>query len=595
MVSFSSVEVLSLYTTMVLKRLITAVQPVEDCLPHLIRVLEFNLNNMGVDRRWFFGTLKDHARLFNYEWRLNNMDGPDRGIVAYDTFLLVVFLRLGVEKLWMTGGASIHSSMVMAELAALYYPKKPTFALKYLNQCHGLFDYLSSHSPGLEEVYIPRSDVTAFQNCMKFKNLRVLELDGRISDKVLCGGLWNINKKSDKVLEMALKETKGLDSWVLSLPHLEVLRNNFIDQHSNSMRVSLGAAALLIQPKMEAVEVVASWDTTTAIMYLLDTEAKMKNASTDDRKFQLRKLMIFYTEEIDDEWLQRLFNACPRLSDLCLLESEKILSHLDVFIELFHTVPLRKLELDTANMKPLDLAALLVAAPNLTDLTLHTTPLDLLKYHNLPNNSCISLPRALESLTLNFAATEINHEKCASEIFIEEFKQRMKSFLSKFASVNALNLYNTSCLPASYMVFGSIEAALEELLNLKHITVIACDYTHWEDNQLDEDIDHSSPFLRHLYGPSHYSKVRLLLPLLQREKTFPSLCKLESLELDALYLSPRVDRMVAALRASGVLVNTFNSGNMYPISECFLNKIDRKKYAKYAKLLSSHFQHNYAH
>ncbi|XP_063849952.1 uncharacterized protein LOC135094094 isoform X4 [Scylla paramamosain] len=539
MVSFSSVEVLSLYTTMVLKRLITAVQPVEDCLPHLIRVLEFNLNNMGVDRRWFFGTLKDHARLFNYEWRLNNMDGPDRGIVAYDTFLLVVFLRLGVEKLWMTGGASIHSSMVMAELAALYYPKKPTFALKYLNQCHGLFDYLSSHSPGLEEVYIPRSDVTAFQNCMKFKNLRVLELDGRISDKVLCGGLWNINKKSDKVLEMALKETKGLDSWVLSLPHLEVLRNNFIDQHSNSMRVSLGAAALLIQPKMEAVEVVASWDTTTAIMYLLDTEAKMKNASTDDRKFQLRKLMIFYTEEIDDEWLQRLFNACPRLSDLCLLESEKILSHLDVFIE--------------------------------------------------------SLPRALESLTLNFAATEINHEKCASEIFIEEFKQRMKSFLSKFASVNALNLYNTSCLPASYMVFGSIEAALEELLNLKHITVIACDYTHWEDNQLDEDIDHSSPFLRHLYGPSHYSKVRLLLPLLQREKTFPSLCKLESLELDALYLSPRVDRMVAALRASGVLVNTFNSGNMYPISECFLNKIDRKKYAKYAKLLSSHFQHNYAH
>ncbi|KAK8384435.1 hypothetical protein O3P69_009321 [Scylla paramamosain] len=539
MVSFSSVEVLSLYTTMVLKRLITAVQPVEDCLPHLIRVLEFNLNNMGVDRRWFFGTLKDHARLFNYEWRLNNMDGPDRGIVAYDTFLLVVFLRLGVEKLWMTGGASIHSSMVMAELAALYYPKKPTFALKYLNQCHGLFDYLSSHSPGLEEVYIPRSDVTAFQNCMKFKNLRVLELDGRISDKVLCGGLWNINKKSDKVLEMALKETKGLDSWVLSLPHLEVLRNNFIDQHSNSMRVSLGAAALLIQPKMEAVEVVASWDTTTAIMYLLDTEAKMKNASTDDRKFQLRKLMIFYTEEIDDEWLQRLFNACPRLSDLCLLESEKILSHLDVFIE--------------------------------------------------------SLPCALESLTLNFAATEINHEKCASEIFIEEFKQRMKSFLSKFASVNALNLYNTSCLPASYMVFGSIEAALEELLNLKHITVIACDYTHWEDNQLDEDIDHSSPFLRHLYGPSHYSKVRLLLPLLQREKTFPSLCKLESLELDALYLSPRVDRMVAALRASGVLVNTFNSGNMYPISECFLNKIDRKKYAKYAKLLSSHFQHNYAH
>ena len=43
---------------------------------------------------------------------------------------------------------------------------------------------------------------------MIVRNLRVLELDGRISDKVLCGGLWNIHKKSEKVLEMALKETK---------------------------------------------------------------------------------------------------------------------------------------------------------------------------------------------------------------------------------------------------------------------------------------------------------------------------------------------------------------------------------------------------
>ncbi|XP_045126798.1 uncharacterized protein LOC123513603 isoform X4 [Portunus trituberculatus] len=539
MVRFRSVEVLSLYTTMVLKRLVTAVQPVEDHLSHLICVLEYNLNNMGVDRKWFFGTLKDHARLFNHEWRLNNMDGPDKGIIAYDTLLLVIFLKLGVDKLWMTRKASVHNSIVMEELAFLYYPKRPTFALKHLNQCHGLFDYLSSHSPDLEEVYIPRSDVTAFQNCMKFKNLRVLELDGRISDKVLCGGLWNIHKKSDKVLEMALKETKGLDSWLLSLPHLEVLRNNFIDQHSKSMRVSFGAAAMLIQPKMEAVEVVTSWDTTAAIMYLLDAEAKMK---------------------------------------------------------LFQTVPLRKLELDTKSMKPLHLAALLVATPNLTDLTLHTTPVDLAEYHSLPNKttcSCMNLPPALESLTLNFATTEINHEKGVCERFLEEFRQMMKSFLSKFASVKTLNLFSTSCLPASYLVFGGIEAALEELVNLKQLSVIACDYRQCEDNQSDEDVDHNSSFFEHLYGPPHYSKVRLLLPLLQREETFPSLCKLEFLELDSLYLSPRVDRMVAALRASGVLVNTFTSGNMYPINEYLINKTDKKKYSKYVKLLSSHSQYNY--
>ncbi|XP_045126796.1 uncharacterized protein LOC123513603 isoform X2 [Portunus trituberculatus] len=558
MVRFRSVEVLSLYTTMVLKRLVTAVQPVE--------------------------------------WRLNNMDGPDKGIIAYDTLLLVIFLKLGVDKLWMTRKASVHNSIVMEELAFLYYPKRPTFALKHLNQCHGLFDYLSSHSPDLEEVYIPRSDVTAFQNCMKFKNLRVLELDGRISDKVLCGGLWNIHKKSDKVLEMALKETKGLDSWLLSLPHLEVLRNNFIDQHSKSMRVSFGAAAMLIQPKMEAVEVVTSWDTTAAIMYLLDAEAKMKNGSTSDRKFQLKRLMIFFIEDVDKDWLWRLFRACPCLNTLCLLESEKFLCHLDVFIELFQTVPLRKLELDTKSMKPLHLAALLVATPNLTDLTLHTTPVDLAEYHSLPNKttcSCMNLPPALESLTLNFATTEINHEKGVCERFLEEFRQMMKSFLSKFASVKTLNLFSTSCLPASYLVFGGIEAALEELVNLKQLSVIACDYRQCEDNQSDEDVDHNSSFFEHLYGPPHYSKVRLLLPLLQREETFPSLCKLEFLELDSLYLSPRVDRMVAALRASGVLVNTFTSGNMYPINEYLINKTDKKKYSKYVKLLSSHSQYNY--
>lgn len=42
---------------------------------------------------------------------------------------------------------------------------------------------------------------------------------------------------------------------------------------------------------------------------------------------------------------------------------------------------------------------------------------------------------------------------------------------------------------------------------------------------------------------------------LQKETTFQYLCTLESLELDEQYFSPRVDRMVAALRASGVLVN----------------------------------------
>lgn len=41
-----------------------------------------------------------------------------------------------------------------------------------------------------------------------FRNLRVIELAGGVSDKVMCNALWNVNKKSDKVLELAVKESK---------------------------------------------------------------------------------------------------------------------------------------------------------------------------------------------------------------------------------------------------------------------------------------------------------------------------------------------------------------------------------------------------
>lgn len=597
-IKFNSVEQLSLYTTMVLKRLTTDVQPIEDYLPHLIHVLDHNLKNMKVEKKWFFGTLRDHARLFDNEWRLNNVDGPDRGIIAYNTLLLVVILKLGLEKLWITGSVTqVYGFAIIDHLTALFYPKKPVLSLKYLNQCHGLFDYLSSHSPGLEEVYIPRSDVTAFQNSMKFKNLRVLELGGRISDKVLCYGLWNINKKSDKVLEMALKESKGLDSWLLSLPHLEVLRNNFLDHHNtNTMKVSLGAAALLIQPKMETVEAVTSWETPSAIMHLLDTEAKMKNFSVNNRVFKLTKLEITYDEmeNIDDEWLQRLFKACPKLSDLKIQDSDIILSHLDVLVELFHKVPLRKLELDTANMKHLDLAALLVAATNLTDLTLHTTPLDLAMYHDLlPDRTTLyaspyssvsllirpeKLPRDLDSLSLNFGNTDLDEDIHKGTKCTEDFKHFLKSFLSKFGAVKKLNFYNTSLLPASYLVFGGIGAALEELQHIKHLTVISCDYIPWEDNQHIEDSE-SASFLSHHYNRahSHSAEVRRLLPQLQKEATFHAMCRLESLELDAMYLSPRVDRMIAALRAAGVLVNIFYSSNKY--CENIFNRAEKKRLA----------------
>lgn len=48
----------------------------------------------------------------------------------------------------------------------------------------------------------------SFSLIVRFRNLRVLELAGGVSDKVLCSGLWNIDKKSEKVLDMVLKDNK---------------------------------------------------------------------------------------------------------------------------------------------------------------------------------------------------------------------------------------------------------------------------------------------------------------------------------------------------------------------------------------------------
>ncbi|XP_050709709.1 uncharacterized protein LOC126994432 [Eriocheir sinensis] len=288
---FDSVELLSLYTTTVLQQLVTVVQPIEDRLLHLIQVLEHNLKNLKVERKWFLGTLRDHARLFNKEWKMGNTDGPDFGKIAYNTLLLAVALKIGLEKLWVNdGNTPVFNDMVM-ELTTLLHPKKITLAIKQLNRSNPLFDFLSSHSPDLEEINMYWSDVAAFQDCMKFKNLRVLELGGRISDKVLCSGLWNINKKSDKVLEMALKDNKGPESWQLS---------------------PQPGAALLIQPKMETVKTL-TWDTNRAIMHLLDTEAKLKMIPVK----QLTRLVLDATD-LDHMEFTVLLAEMPNLNDLFL-------------------------------------------------------------------------------------------------------------------------------------------------------------------------------------------------------------------------------------------------------------------------------------
>ncbi|XP_050717512.1 uncharacterized protein LOC126999223 isoform X2 [Eriocheir sinensis] len=509
---FDSVELLSLYTTTVLQQLVTVVQPIEDRLLHLIQVLEHNLKNLKVERKWFLGTLRDHARLFNKEWKMGNTDGPDFGKIAYNTLLLAVALKIGLEKLWVNdGNTPVFNDMVM-ELTTLLHPKKITLAIKQLNRSNPLFDFLSSHSPDLEEINMYWSDVAAFQDCMKFKNLRVLELGGRISDKVLCSGLWNINKKSDKVLEMALKDNKGPESWQLSLPNLEVLRNNvFGDHHTNSMRVSLGAAALLIQPKMETVKTL-TWDTNRAIMHLLDTEAKLK---------------------------------------------------------MIPVKQLTRLVLDATDLDHMEFTVLLAEMPNLNDLFLHITPDAVANYYKTskltpdatalydPSHNTLQvrldmLHHNLETLSLDFISTDMHMEQSLEN---EEFASYMISFLQNFPSVKRMNFYNTVFLPPPFLIFGCIGGALATLRKMKHITVQSCNEDIPRDKLTDPDDGCIFPILDSHSVQTHYMKAILMFPLLQKETTFQYLCTLKSLELDDQYFSPRVDRMVAALRASGVLVN----------------------------------------
>lgn len=100
---------------------------------------------------------------------MGNPDGSDYGKIAYNTLLLAVALRIGLEKLWVNdGNTPVFNDMVM-ELTTLLHPKKITLAIKQLNRSNPLFDFLSSHSPDLEEINMYWSDVAAFQDCMKFK------------------------------------------------------------------------------------------------------------------------------------------------------------------------------------------------------------------------------------------------------------------------------------------------------------------------------------------------------------------------------------------------------------------------------------------
>lgn len=541
---FDSLELLALYTTMTVKRFVKSSTSIRDHLPHLIDVIEQNLARLKIEKKWFFSTIRDQARLYHNEWTFSK-NGINEGLICYNTYLLIVAIILGMEKLWNPDEClPFHDEIIIEELNYFYGSAKPALGLKQLSQIDPLYGYLSQHSPNLEILHLPRSDISSFQNCVKFRNLRVIELAGGVSDKVICGAFWNVGKKSDKVLEMAIKESsKDPVNWQLALPHLEVLRNNMLETkaHSSAMRIALGAAALAIQPEMKTVETLGSWNTYNAVLYLLDAEAKQRNSVVSVQSVAVTCLTLKCGEWLNIKELKRVVKACPKLSGLTLNDTENIHPDLSLMCAVIPMKQVTKLNLDVSLLTNLELTVLLAEMCNLEHLTLRLT-LQTFQNFNVPveEGARLSMVPAVTTLVIQFLSDDpytpelssLNHECDAGDIM---------SFLATFSSVKEISFYMTIFVTPPVLVYGCLGGSLAVLHELKHLSVIS----------IPEDL----PRELTLDAYKHYNGVRHMLSDLQNKPRPSCLQVLESLVIDELYLAPNVDIMIEDLRLAGVKVS----------------------------------------
>lgn len=570
-VVFGNLNQIALYTAKMTKRLIKtstgARIPVEILVQNLIEVVEFNLSRLKVDRKWYFDAIRDYSRVFHNEWDQVGDDGSNSGRIRYNNLLVVVALRLGLEKVWPPDGGIPFTESMVSEVAACVFPdRSPKFLLKHLDQSEALFNYFAKHSPYLEKVQLPLSDNDSFMKCVKFKNLRVLELAGGVSDKVLCNALWNVSsKKSDKVLEMALKETKDSTSWQLSLPHLEILRNNMLknETQKSAMRISLGAAALAIQPKMDTVESMLSWGTFEAILHLLNMEAKHKTTTNNQRKLEVTTLSLHYKKGMNMYDLRRVVLACPKLTSLKLTNTKNINEDMSVLVAILPVPQLKQLTLDAIELSDLEFTVLLAEMKGLEHLTLRVTPQSIFNY-NLPIAPClladindddykvISMFPSIKTLVLEFVA-ESGDDFDNFDVGVNQDSnvntESIISFLAAFRTTKEIYFRNTLLIPPSFLVFGCFGGAIAVLHNLSHISVISC----------SEDIPrlptYCDPNLAGQPHMGHFLEVQKLLPDLQEDVTFKHLEKLSTIEIDEFYVSSLFDNVIKALRLSGVCVS----------------------------------------
>ncbi|KAK7078456.1 hypothetical protein SK128_012070 [Halocaridina rubra] len=171
---FTSLDQISLFTVKMIKRIVKVGfgvrVPKEGLVRQLIDVVEFNLNRLNIDRKWYFHAIRDYSRVFQNEWDNGVENDSLSSWKRFNNVLIVVALKLGIEKLWLLDGCNPFAECTISELASQLYPDgTPTFALKYLDQFDNLFYYLAKHSPSVENVRMPFSNNENVFECVRLR------------------------------------------------------------------------------------------------------------------------------------------------------------------------------------------------------------------------------------------------------------------------------------------------------------------------------------------------------------------------------------------------------------------------------------------
>lgn len=101
------------------------------------------------------------------QWsQADGADEEDPGRMRYNSLLLVLSLKLGLEKLWPPDGClPLQEDLIQDFLIRL----NTTFALTELNQTDPMFEFLAKNSPHLRHLFMPLSDNSSFKRILVYR------------------------------------------------------------------------------------------------------------------------------------------------------------------------------------------------------------------------------------------------------------------------------------------------------------------------------------------------------------------------------------------------------------------------------------------